>query len=154
MTLAETMDLINTISDLWLGKFRMDNPARTVEAWYEFFADIPAYMVKDAVKAYSSKGTPFSPSAPEIMDLVIKEQSKAYPSPETFVHDVHTAIIHFGSHNAEGAKAFLGEDAWTAAMSVASWPSHCNKLDELKLKAAWEYHVRQTIKKEMENKHG
>lgn len=152
MTKAETIRIIKKIDALWIGKLRLESFEVVVEEWHEFFANVHVECVKDAIKAYSEKGSPFPPTAPEIMDFVVKEQAKAYPSPESFVHDVRTAVVHFGSHNAEDAKAFLGTDAWKAAISVAPWQAHCNKIEEAKLKSAWEYHVRQMIKKKMEDK--
>ena len=142
------------IDSLWLGKLRLESFEVVVEEWHAFFAKVPVNRVKRAIIDYSGKGTPFPPTAPEIMSLVISDLAQGYPSPDAFAHNVKTAVIQFGSHGADTAKAFLGEEEWAAAMSVASWQSHCNRLDEAKLKAAWEYRVKQIIKTKMEENNG
>ena len=145
MTRTEIAVLFEEIADLWNGKFRLENPARTMNTWYTFFASVPSNVIHQALGLYASKGSGFPPSAPELMTCVETILAKAYPSPEEFVAKVRRAVNEYGPHDTAGAKAFLG-DAWKVVTEGTSWQRTCQHIDETRLKSAWEARVKELIR--------
>ena len=153
MNIQETMALIKKIDSLWPGKINPNNMENIITGWQEFFANVTLDQMKEALKEYtSSKESTFFPNAPQLMRLVEKKLSENYETPESFLRRIKKAIVEYGSWDVAGAIAYLGDDTWGVLMSVAPWQTHCNRLDEVKLKEAWEYHVRQKVKQQMERR--
>ncbi len=153
-------DMLQSIQDidmLWAGKLQVgdiEKLDRMVTVWLDFFAGVTKEQMEKAVKAYSEKGTPFPPTAPELMDSILADASSAYPDTETFVQRVRRAVIEFGPLDAAGALTFLGDEMWGAVLAVAPWQRICDGLNVSVLKLAWEHQVKQKIKKEMAQNHG
>lgn len=154
MTLIETAKLLGKIDSLWPGRLPDHKMSKTIQDWNEYLAGATFEDALKALEAYADKGIAYFPTASEIKELIIKEKAKEYPSAEDFIARTRRAVLEFGAHDAAGAIAYLGDEMWGAVMAVAPWQRICMAMDEIKLKTAWEYHVRQTIKKEMEKKHG
>lgn len=153
MNIQETMALIKKIDSLWPGKINPNNMENIITGWQEFFANVTFDQMKEALKEYtSSKESTFFPNAPQLMRLVEKKLSENYETPESFLRRIKKAIVEYGSWDVAGAIAYFGDDTWGVLMSVAPWQTHCNRLDEVKLKEAWEYHVRQKVKQQMERR--
>ena len=145
MTRTEIAVLFEEIADLWNGKFRLDNAARTMNTWYNFFASVPAPVLHQALRAYASKGSGFPPTAPELMAGVETIMAKEYMSPDELVAKVRRAVNEYGPFDTAGAKTFLGE-AWKTVTETSSWQRTCQHIDEAKLKTAWEARVKELIR--------
>lgn len=152
MTLAETAELLDKIDSLWPGRLPANKMPKTIRDWHDYLSGASLENAMRALEAYADKGTAYFPTAPEIKDLIIKEKAKEYPSAEDFIAQTRRAVHEFGAHNPTGAREYLGEASYRLLEGVAPWHRICMGIDESKLKTAWEYHVRQMIKKKMEDK--
>ncbi len=153
MTIKETAKLFEDMSSLWPGKVRFNDESRAALLWQGYFANVPAGTVKQALKAYLMNGSPFAPSAAELMAGVIEIVRASYLSDEQAYQKIHYAVCAYGRNEIAQAKEHLGEPLYSVVDAVGGWKAVCEGVKPSDIKAAWHTHVTAEIKRMVEGTH-
>ena len=153
MTIKETAKLFEDMSSLWPGKVRFNDESRAALLWQGYFANVPADTVKQALKAYLMNGSPFAPSAAELMAGVIEIVRASYLSDEQAYQKIHYAVCAYGRNGMEQAREELTAPLFSVVDAVGGWKAVCEGVKPSDIKAAWHTHVTAEIKRMVEGTH-
>lgn len=153
MTVKETTALFEDMSSLWPGKVRFKDESRAALLWQGYFANVPVATVTQALKAYLMTGSPFAPSAAELMAGVIEIVRASYLPDEQAYKKIHYAVCAYGRNGIEQAREELVEPLFSVVDAVGGWQAVCEGVKPADIKAAWHTHVTAEIKRMVEGIH-